>query len=49
MAQKIIPNLWFDRQAEEAAGFYTSIFRNSRIGRARKSLPGLKGPGRNPS
>ena len=32
MAQKIIPNLWFDRQAEEAAGFYTSIFRNSRIG-----------------
>jgi predicted 3-demethylubiquinone-9 3-methyltransferase (glyoxalase superfamily) len=31
--QKITPNLWFDRQAEEAARFYTSIFRNSRIGR----------------
>jgi predicted 3-demethylubiquinone-9 3-methyltransferase (glyoxalase superfamily) len=30
--QKIIPNLWFDRQAEEAAAFYTSIFGNSRIG-----------------
>ena len=29
---KIIPNLWFDRQAEEAAGFYMSIFKNSRIG-----------------
>jgi predicted 3-demethylubiquinone-9 3-methyltransferase (glyoxalase superfamily) len=31
-AQKIIPNLWFDRQAEEAAGFYTSIFKNSKVG-----------------
>ena len=29
--QKIVPNLWFDTQAEEAAGFYTSIFKNSRI------------------
>ena len=24
--------LWFDNQAEEAARFYTSVFRNSRIG-----------------
>jgi len=32
MEQKIIPNLWFDRQAEEAAGFYASLFKNSRIG-----------------
>ncbi|HZP94340.1 MAG TPA: VOC family protein [Burkholderiales bacterium] len=31
--QKITPCLWFDNQAEEAARFYTSIFRNSRIGR----------------
>jgi predicted 3-demethylubiquinone-9 3-methyltransferase (glyoxalase superfamily) len=23
--------LWFDNQAEEAAGFYTSVFRNSKI------------------
>ena len=29
--QKITPCLWFDDQAEEAAGFYTKIFRNSRI------------------
>ncbi|HTU90665.1 MAG TPA: VOC family protein [Gemmataceae bacterium] len=29
--QKITPFLWFDRQAEEAAGFYTSIFPNSKI------------------
>jgi predicted 3-demethylubiquinone-9 3-methyltransferase (glyoxalase superfamily) len=29
--QKITPFLWFDNQAEEAAGFYTSIFRNSQI------------------
>ena len=31
MQQKIIPNLWFDTQAEEAAGFYTSVFKSSRI------------------
>ena len=31
--QKITPNLWFDEQAEEAAKFYTSIFKNASIGR----------------
>ena len=31
MQQRITPNLWFDTQAEEAAGFYTSVFPNSRI------------------
>ncbi|KKO53223.1 VOC family protein [Paenibacillus sp. DMB20] len=31
--QKITPNLWFNSQAEEAAKFYTSIFKNSKIGR----------------
>src|SRR5436189_678468 len=31
--QKITPFLWFDDQAEEAAKFYTSIFKNSKIGR----------------
>lgn len=31
--QKIVPNLWFDEQAEEAAGLYTSIFPDSKIGR----------------
>jgi predicted 3-demethylubiquinone-9 3-methyltransferase (glyoxalase superfamily) len=28
---KITPCLWFDHQAEEAANFYVSIFKNSRI------------------
>lgn len=31
--QKITPNLWFNNQAEEAVKFYTSIFKNSGIGR----------------
>jgi len=31
MQQKITPNLWFDTEAEEAAGFYISVFKNSRI------------------
>jgi predicted 3-demethylubiquinone-9 3-methyltransferase (glyoxalase superfamily) len=30
-AQKITTFLWFDSQAEEAASFYVSIFKNSRI------------------
>jgi len=29
--QKITPFLWFNDQAEEAARFYTSIFKNSKI------------------
>ncbi len=29
--QRITPFLWFDRQAEEAANFYVSVFENSRI------------------
>ncbi len=31
--QKITSNLWFDNQAEEAANYYTSIFKDSSIGR----------------
>jgi predicted 3-demethylubiquinone-9 3-methyltransferase (glyoxalase superfamily) len=31
LVQKITPHLWFDDSAEEAAKFYTSIFKNSRI------------------
>ena len=31
--QKIMPNLWFDKEAEEAARYYVSIFKNSKIGR----------------
>jgi predicted 3-demethylubiquinone-9 3-methyltransferase (glyoxalase superfamily) len=30
--QKITPFLWFDSQAEEAANFYVSIFKQSRVG-----------------
>jgi predicted 3-demethylubiquinone-9 3-methyltransferase (glyoxalase superfamily) len=31
MGQKIVPNLWFDTEAEVAAEFYCSIFEDSRI------------------
>jgi predicted 3-demethylubiquinone-9 3-methyltransferase (glyoxalase superfamily) len=31
--QKITPFLWFDKQAEEAVQFYTSVFKNSKVGR----------------
>jgi predicted 3-demethylubiquinone-9 3-methyltransferase (glyoxalase superfamily) len=43
--QTISPCLWFDRQAEEAAKFYTSIFLDSRIDgilRASADTPGAK-------
>jgi predicted 3-demethylubiquinone-9 3-methyltransferase (glyoxalase superfamily) len=29
--QKVQPFLWFDNQAEEAANFYVSLFRNSKV------------------
>lgn len=32
--KKITPFLWFSDKAEEAAKFYVSIFKNSRIGNA---------------
>lgn len=31
MPHPIVPNLWFDTEAEEAASFYTTIFPNSKI------------------
>lgn len=31
--QKLTTNLWFDTQAEDAARFYVSVFKNSSIGR----------------
>lgn len=40
---KITPFLWFDDQAEEAANFYVSIFKNSRITDLRRY--GDAGPG----
>lgn len=30
--QRLIPCLWFDDQAEEAATFYVSIFKNAKLG-----------------
>src|SRR5437773_8084019 len=45
--QKITPFLWFDDQAEEAAKFYTSVFKNSKIGRIlRYSEEAAKASGR---
>ena len=41
--QKITPFLWFDGKAEEAMNFYTSIFKNSKIGRINRY--GEAGPG----
>jgi predicted 3-demethylubiquinone-9 3-methyltransferase (glyoxalase superfamily) len=34
--QKITPFMWFDKQADEAAKFYVSIFKNSKIGEVTK-------------
>jgi predicted 3-demethylubiquinone-9 3-methyltransferase (glyoxalase superfamily) len=31
-SQKINPCLWFDTEAEEAARFYCSVFKNSKVG-----------------
>ena len=44
--QKISPFLWFDGKAEEAAEFYTSVFKNSKIlniARYGEAGPGPKG------
>jgi len=44
--QKITPFLWFDNNAEEAVNFYTSIFKNSKVGRIARygdAGPGPKG------
>ena len=41
--EKITPFLWFDNQAEEAMNFYTSIFKNSKIGNVTRY--GEAGPG----
>jgi predicted 3-demethylubiquinone-9 3-methyltransferase (glyoxalase superfamily) len=43
--QKITPYLWFDRQAEEAMSFYTSVFNNSKINSIQRYPEGpLEGP-----
>ena len=30
--QKVTPFLWFDQQAEDAARFYVSVFKDGRVG-----------------
>ena len=45
--QTITPFLWFDNQAEEAVNFYTSIFKNSKMGSvSRYDEEGSKAAGR---
>jgi len=45
--QKISPFLWFDDKAEEAANFYVSVFKNSKIGGiTRYDEEGAKASGR---
>ena len=47
--QPIVPCLWFDTQAEEAARFYTGIFKNSKIGKiSRYTEAGREVHGRSP-
>ena len=42
--QRIVPNLWFDTQAQEAAEFYCSIFPDSRIVSIARYPEGAPGP-----
>src|SRR3954464_107888 len=42
--QKITPFLWFDDKAEEAMNFYTSIFKNSKVGKVSRYGEGGPGP-----
>jgi len=44
LTQRITPFLWFNNQAEEAAKFYTSIFKNSKIGAISRYPKGTPGP-----
>src|SRR5258708_37437263 len=44
--QKIVTFLWFDHEAEEAAKFYTSLFKDSKLGKITRygdAGPGPKG------
>jgi len=42
--QKIVTFLWFDNKAEEAANFYVSLFKNSKIGTVRRYGDASPGP-----
>ena len=41
---KITPFLWFDNNAEEAMKLYTSVFKNSKIGKVTRYPEGSPGP-----
>ena len=47
--KKITPFLWFNDKAEEAAKFYASIFKNSKVLSVSRSGGGKKGPARSVS
>ena len=42
--QKITPYLWFNAEAEEAMNFYTSFFKNSKVGGVTRWGDGGPGP-----
>ena len=42
--KQIVPNLWFDTQAEQAAEFYVSVFPGSRVLRVARYPEGAPGP-----
>jgi predicted 3-demethylubiquinone-9 3-methyltransferase (glyoxalase superfamily) len=44
MKQKITPFLWFDKQAEEAAKFYCSVFKDSKMGQVSRYGDGMPLP-----
>ena len=44
MQQKITPFLWFDNQAEEAAKFYVSVFKDAKMGQVSRYGDGMPLP-----
>jgi predicted 3-demethylubiquinone-9 3-methyltransferase (glyoxalase superfamily) len=43
MTYKIAPCFWFNRQAEEAANFYTSFFKGGKVTHTQHYIEGGKG------
>jgi predicted 3-demethylubiquinone-9 3-methyltransferase (glyoxalase superfamily) len=44
MSRKIVPNLWFDSQAEEAANYYIDVFGSGRVISVARYPEGAPGP-----
>ncbi len=42
--QKVVPNLWFDTEAEQAATFYVSVFEDARVLQVTRYPEGARGP-----